>query len=235
MRNIRPGWESYFEQQHIPNLFAGQLPYYQAELNELLRDKSNTLRTKDEKGLYVLGGFFPSESNVQAIHTLAEMIDPSSTERVHYMDMNPAPLKVLTPEQQARFHQIDLRQIATEFGAGKIDLITLDHIIQFLDDDGAEEFFRVLSTALSPEGVALMTTTNPSWTWLESIIRSKDMGVKVYPRKREKREQMIQKHLKIVSGAIYTLEGIQDACLYTLARQDSPYPAHSGKYGKYSR
>jgi hypothetical protein len=228
----RPEWRDYFQEQDIPHTFGRQERIYRGELAGILR-KNDALRTKTDKRIYVLGGFFPARDNIDAFHRLGSVLTPDAAQRSHYLDINPQPTRILTPDEAARFHQADLARIAEVFPASSVDMIVLDHVGQFLDDKALQALFDGLNKVLTPEGVAMMTMTNPRFTMLEKWARSRSMGVEVFPRKRKQREALIRPHLKAVDGSNYPFEGSFTATIHTLARKDSPYPEFDGMYSEY--
>jgi hypothetical protein len=113
--------------------------------------------------------------------------------------------------------------------------VKVEHITLYCSpyDKALQALFDGLNKVLTPEGVAMMTMTNPRFTMLEKWARSRSMGVEVFPRKRKQREALIRPHLKAVDGSNYPFEGSFTATIHTLARKDSPYPEFDGMYSEY--
>ncbi|MCX7996807.1 MAG: class I SAM-dependent methyltransferase [Patescibacteria group bacterium] len=230
----RPEWEHYFNLENIPHTFAGQLVVYKNELQGAVKQNPR-LRDKPDRGLYVLGGFFPARDNIDAFHELTCVLDPKhGPERSYYVDMNPQPASVLTTDEQKRFRQAKLENIASYFPNESVDLIVLDHIMQFLDEKALEEALKNIAAILSPDGVALMTMMNPIFTPLERILRSREMKVPVYPRKQKLVERALEGKVKLVDGSVYPIFlSAATGTIYTFARNDSIYEPFDGRYAMY--
>lgn len=216
------------------HLFAQNALVYRFVTDKLVRAAHPEFTQVTPDSVCVLGGFFPNRRNIDSFHDLAAQ-NNLPQEQCVYVDFNVAPIKILNESEAGRFHQINLRDIATAtneqgeiiFKPGSIKFIVLDFVTEFMDEETLASFFAGLSTVLAPDGVALMSVveTPGKLAKLWHTVRGRlSMGVQTFPRSpQEWFDAANMQNLKIPFILSHKIER-RNAQLFVLSRADAPYP-----------
>lgn len=231
----RKGAERYYRHTDIEmsmNLFESALPAYWYVLEEFVKFENPKFSQNTPEGLCILGGFYPSRRNVEALHSLAAAATMSPNQCL-YLDINEEPAQVLNDDEKIRFHQVNLSELQKLLTAegqpvipeGSVKLIVLDHVTEFMDDESLAKFFQNLSKILTPDGVALMSTVDvislyeKIWRRIRNFLT---MGAGTHIRRQSEWQSVITLHLDNPCVFSFPL-GQEYRKLYVLSKNGSPY------------
>lgn len=227
------GSARYYQTKEM-HLFASAVVAYKFVLENVVKRANEAFTAVKPSDVSILGGFFPNRRNIDEFDKLSAGISVP-TEQVRYFDFNAEPASILTDEERQRFHQMNLKDIATATGEDAepivkpetVKMIALDHVTEFMDEATIEEFFKGLSTVLAPDGVALMAVVKVKNKLWHRFRAKMIMGVENHPRTIEEWQQLAKKHLKVSMKVQYPIDN-RRGVMFVLTRQDSPYPENTG-------
>jgi len=233
--------KSYYEIENGEMVtFASIKLVYQYARDIISRDKQPVPeRPPDSKQqVAVLGGFYSDCKNIIAFHELMAELDL----RPLYLDINAQPGEILSPEQRANFHQMDLSNIATETVAIKrinestgeeettqerliednsIRMMVMDYTTLFMDTAQIEKLFAGLKATLAEDGVCLMTVNKPSliqWMRMKFV-----MGLRTTMRSIKEWKALAEKDLHVTTSIDFMSSGRTKCTLMVITQKDNPY------------
>lgn len=229
------GSRRYYEvkDKHM-HLFSNSAVAYRFVTDELVRAVHPEFTQVTPDNVCVLGGFFPNRKNIERFHQLAAE-NNLPIEQCVYVDFNAEPVQILDDAEASRFHQINLKDIATVtneqgellFKPGSVKFIVLDYVTEFMDQTTLNSFFAGLSTVLAPDGVALMSvieTPGKLAQFWHKIRARISMGVQTFPRSpQEWFDAASAQNLKTPFILSYKVD-TRDGQLFVISRADAPYP-----------
>lgn len=214
------GWSEYYRSVQPVSLNEQGYAYVWS-LDILTRQTEGFL--KEEKITALLGGFHAYSHTSAAFPALCRRLHPHPEDRLILFDMNEEPLKTPAPYPKIRGRLEEL-----PFSDGSLDLIILDHTLDFMNDQQVRSFAGETRRVLSPEGVVLaafhdgLFSGNRIINTLQRVHRSSSHRVSYYPRSLN----MIS---ALVTGLIINLEGVGKCFrLLALSQPQSPYPVFTG-------
>jgi len=222
------GSETYYKvSERQMNTFAAAYPAYHFVVQNFLLDHPDFQQTEPGQ-LCVLGGFFPNHANIDATHALAATVGLPPAQ-CRYLDINPDPARILSKDEQTRFHQVDLSKLVEAQTAegellipeGSVKLMILDHVTEFMDEQTLASFFENLSRVLAPDGVALMSTVEVVNTFEQIWEKLRGMFVmktKIYTKSEQEWKTALEPYLSNPAVLSFPL-GRSDRKLFVLSQK----------------
>ncbi len=214
------GWQEYY--RFVQPVSLGEQGFaYTWAVDILTRQQPGFLGK--EKINALLGGFHAFSGTASGFSDFCRYLHPNPQNNLILMDMNDEPMGTFSSH-----HKVQGRLEELPFSDSSLDLIVLDHTLDFMDDEQTKKFFREVERTLTPEGLVLATIhgnimiNQPLVNRLRNKYRSLTHRVSYYARSP-----------KVLTGLLDNLQVNLEGAgkrfhLFAFSQFQSPYPAHEG-------
>lgn len=211
--------EPYYR-RHCGITFKAHEPAYEHVLGKL------KLPQNDKVCNFVLGGVHCLDLSGQQFISFCQKIHPNPNDRHIILDKNLKPLL-----QDGRRNKISdvLQADLTSLPLldRSVDLVFLDHTLNFMTDNDVRKACQQLSRIIQPEGLVLATLSMPALPFITSFWESRVNRAKTYLRSFD-RIISLMSPLKPVIIASAETDSDKNFGLIALTSKESHLPAHQG-------
>lgn len=225
-------WLNYYLKEDVVSMREHERGYSSA-LSYL--EKKHPILSGSESRTFLLGGFFPYNSTKTDFVSFFSELRHGQHEKDNFvmLDFNKLPLEVA----KAQDYKEDVRPNLVRADltllpfSGSIDAVILDHTVLFLPDEKLSTLSNSLSKALCPNGVVLVSTTEPLLpSRLSRFFGSRKHKTTAQPRKDSGIVDGLKEDLKLVyhGYAEYETRPRGDYSVLAFSRKDSLYQEFKG-------
>lgn len=221
------GWCEYY--QTVRPVSLSEQGYAYAWAVDILTKGPSKGFLEKESITALLGGFHTHSATAPVFPTFCYHLHPNLNNKLIYFDMNQEPLCTSSSPMRVRGRLEEL-----PFSDQSIDLMVLDHTLDFMDNRQVSSFAKETQRVLTPEGIVLAAIHDGLFTkyrlpnTIQRIYRTLSHHVNYYPRSAEMVSELFNDMTVNLEG------GGKRFCLLAFSRPQSPYPVfHGDPYALY--
>lgn len=217
-----PGFEEYYGVEEVgSSLVNHEKAYYRAL--QYLSDKVPFLTDRSQPVNAVLGGFNPRSGIVDKFNEFVQNIHPHSDNKAVFLDMNSRPFELIAHPEESP-HKIRARLENLPLQPNSVDLMILDHTLEFMKDDAVKSAGDEIDHALNPNGLLLATIDLPKISsFLDSFVHSKANKLPIHIRDEKKAVKLLAPLVPVLI-AEYNSGPVMDAAIIVMGKKNSQYP-----------